>query len=63
MVRAKAPELWGIAAIAASFWCIFIAQSADAAEQTGRIVGWGSQVVGVDLDGGFIAVAAGRSLQ
>lgn len=29
------------------------------AQESGRIVGWGSQVVGVDLDGGFVAVSAG----
>ena len=38
---------------------IFIAQPGTAAQQTGRIVGWGGQVVGADLDGGFIAVAGG----
>ncbi|MHC4676206.1 MAG: hypothetical protein ACYTBZ_27255, partial [Planctomycetota bacterium] len=30
------------------------------AHAEGSIVGWGSQVVGVDLDSGFVAVAAGN---
>ncbi len=33
--------------------------TANAQAQTGSIVGWGSQVVGVDLSGPFIQVAAG----
>ena len=41
---------------------ICIGQSALA--ESGKIVGWGSQVVGADLSGGFVAIAAGgyRSL-
>jgi uncharacterized membrane protein len=35
-------------------------QSAHAA-QSGKIIGWGSQVVGVDLSKGFVKVAAGGS--
>jgi len=59
MAKARTSRPWGIAVIAASFWCIFIGQSAGAAEQTGRVIGWGKEVVGADLDGGFIAVSTG----
>ena len=37
---------------------LFLATAASA-QQAGRIVGWGSQVVGVDLSTGFVAVASG----
>jgi len=33
----------------------------QAQSNQGSIVGWGSQVVGVDLSSGFVAVAAGAS--
>ncbi len=43
--------------------CVALTVSATAylayAEAPGKIIGWGSQVVGVDLDSGFKAVAAG----
>ena len=46
--------------VAAAVFCLLIVQSALA----GSIVGWGSKVVGVDLDGGFAAIATtgGNSL-
>lgn len=53
--RRKLVFVWSICAIV----CILIDQSGSAAQRTGRILGWGSQVVGVDVDGGFTAVAAG----
>ena len=39
--------------------CLCFVQSVGAAEQTGRIVGWGSQVVGNNRGGEFTAVAGG----
>jgi hypothetical protein len=39
---------------------LVISLPAVAAAQGGSIVGWGRQVVGVDLGAGFVAVAAGR---
>jgi hypothetical protein len=55
--RAKSLLVWSISAFA----CIFTPQSPTAAQQTGSILGWGRQVVGVDLHGGFVAVAAGET--
>jgi hypothetical protein len=40
--------------------CVVVWASAVQATQSGKIVGWGGQVVGVDLSGGFVAVSAGR---
>jgi len=42
-----------------SFIFVILGVSAAGAEQTGAILGWGSQVVAEDLSGGFTAVAAG----
>ena len=57
--RSKLVFVWSIWAIV----CIFIAQSATAAEQTGRIVGWGRNDWGQcnipSPNADFIAVAAG----
>ena len=52
-------KLRRISVIAASFWCIFIVQSPAAAQQTGRIIGWGSWNIGVEPGGGFVAIAGG----
>src|SRR3990172_5438455 len=60
MAKARSPTFCPITLIAASLCSLFLGQSAATAQQKGKIVGWGSQVVGVDLDGGFIAVAAGE---
>jgi len=59
MGKARTSRLWGIGVIAASVCCLWFGQSSGAAEQTGKIVGWGRQIVGVDLDEGFVAVVAG----
>ncbi len=40
---------------------VIAASIARADPPQGAIVGWGSQVVGVNLSGGFVAVAAGES--
>ena len=50
----------GISVIAALLCCLSLAQSAAAAEQAGRIIGWGRQSLVANLDGDFTAVAAGR---
>ena len=42
-----------------SFIFIILGASADGAAQTGKVLGWGSQVVVADLDRGFVALAAG----
>ncbi|MCK4873999.1 MAG: hypothetical protein KAS72_14855, partial [Phycisphaerales bacterium] len=39
---------------------LLIAAPDTANAAAGSIVGWGSQVVGVDLSGGFVSVAAGN---
>jgi hypothetical protein len=42
-----------------SLACLLTAQTTLAGQPRASIVGWGAQVVGVDLDRGFVAVAAG----
>ena len=52
--------LIAIAPVALAAAAILCADRAAPAEETGSIVGWGSQVVGVDLSGDFISVKGGR---
>ena len=53
MTGIRNPKIWLVMAV------VFFGMGLQA--QAGSIVGWGSQVVGVDLDKGFAAVAAGWS--
>lgn len=41
------------------FLSIAFSQTVAFGAQTGKIVGWGSQVVGADLDSGFVTISAG----
>ena len=45
----------------AVFLSVVLSTSTVFSEQSGKIIGWGEQVVGVDLDSGFVAVGGGRS--
>jgi len=59
MGRSRTLRLWGITVIAASVCCLCLGQAGGAVQETGRIVGWGTQVVGVDLDGDFAVITSG----
>jgi len=59
MSKPRNSNFRSIAAITILVCSLSLPQSATAAQQTGSILGWGMQVVGIDLDEGFIVVAAG----
>jgi hypothetical protein len=49
-----------LAIVTAAFAAVLLSQRTLAQDSQGSIVGWGAQVVGVDLSADFVAVAGGR---